>query len=73
MSKGKPRHNPSKKQNQYGNWCDAVCSSETTCHALGFDCFKTCKGNPHNCVKTLYKRLASRSNTQINNGEFRYK
>lgn len=23
MSKGKPRHNPDKKQNNYGSWCSA--------------------------------------------------
>ena len=24
MSKGKPRHDPNKKQNQYGFWCGAA-------------------------------------------------
>ena len=69
MSKGKPRHNPDKKQNKYGDWC-SVCDG-LTCHAGTEQDFKTCRGNRHNCIKTFYKRLASRSNKQYLNGDYK--
>lgn len=63
MGKNKPRHNPDKPQNRYGNWCpyaeehndgSIICEGDT----------KICKGNRHNCIKTKYHKLASRSNKQ---------
>lgn len=69
MGKGKARHNPDKPQNNYGKYCQAY--DGYTCH--GGDCndIRECKGNRHNCVKAFYHRAASRSNTQINNGDFK--
>lgn len=76
MGKGKTRHNPDKRQNKMGG----ECSYYEKYHfglppfcAGGKSCAEICKGNPHNCVKTFYKRAASRSNKQINEGDFRYK
>lgn len=31
---------------------------------------KVCGGNLYNCIKTKYRRVASKSNMQINNGDF---
>lgn len=71
MGKGKPRHYPEKYANRSGG--DWTCSHYDghTCH--GGDCndIKECKGNPHNCIKAFYHRAASRSNIQINNGNFK--
>jgi hypothetical protein len=64
MGKGKPRHNPDKKQNKYGSWCNYC--DDYNGHLLceqGEDA-KICKGNPHNCVKIKYHILASRSDKQ---------
>jgi O-succinylbenzoate synthase len=66
MKIGKPRHDPDKKQNKYGFWCQ--CAEEhddgtITCEGNYGDT-SICKGNPHNCVKTKYHRLASRSDRQ---------
>ena len=76
MGKGKPRQNPDKPANKMGKFC-SYCDSYTDengneiliacCGMLpGKDHLKTCQGNPHNCIKTYYHRLASRSNKQIN-------
>lgn len=61
LGKGKPRRDPNKPQNKYGS----------TCHLYNKECggwcefhigdTKVCKGNRHNCVKTIYRRAASRS------------
>ena len=40
-------------------------------HGGNFDDAKICKGNPHNCVKTLYHKGASKRNKQINDGVFK--
>ena len=58
MGKGKLRHNPDKEQNKRGGKCEHY--EGTWCHLPfneGFD-VKICKGNPHNCVKIKYKKLA---------------
>lgn len=73
MGKNKPRHNSNKKQNEKGNFCqyyEEYASGCVACEGHVGDA-KVCKGNPHNCIKTLYKRATSRSNTQINNGDFK--
>lgn len=73
MGKNKPRQNPDKKQNKMGNFCqyyEEHASGYVACEGLIGDA-KVCKGNPHNCIKTFYRRVASRSNIQINNGDFR--
>lgn len=64
IGKGKPRHNPNKPANLKGGFCGAY--DGITCH--GGSCYdiKKCNGNPHNCLKTLYARAASRSDKQIN-------
>lgn len=73
MSKNKPRHDPDKKQNKMGNFCqyyEEYSNANVACEGLIGDA-KVCQGNPHNCVKTFYKRAASRSNKQINNSDFK--
>lgn len=74
MAKNKPRSNPDKPQNnmplicsRYEEYSNGLCY----CHGGNFDDAKICKGNPHNCVKTLYHRAASRSDKQINDEVFR--
>ena len=62
MGKGKPRHNPEKEQNNRGGKCQHY--EGTWCHApfnTDADVSK-CKGNPHNCIKVKYKRLAIKEN-----------
>lgn len=73
MGKNKPRQNPNKNQNKMGDFCqyyEEYASGYEACESHIGDA-KVCKGNPHNCVKTLYRRVASRSNAQINNGDFK--
>ena len=51
MGKGKPRHNPNKKQNNYDNWCSACdeIDGNLYCEAMqGTNATKICNGNPHN-------------------------
>jgi hypothetical protein len=55
MGKGKLRHNPDKPQNKKGGFCQYF--EETGCEG-GYGDTKKCIGNPHNCVKTKYHRLA---------------
>jgi hypothetical protein len=70
MGKNKPRHDPNKPQNKYGNECWYVeeinghlyCTRYGTSNSV----IPICKGNPHNCIKTKYHRLASMSNIQKN-------
>lgn len=60
MGKGKPRHNPDKPQNKYGGFCqwfEKYEDGSSSCEALYGDA-KVCKGNPHNCIKCKYKKLA---------------
>lgn len=60
MSKGKPRHNPYKKQNNYGSICpyyETYDNGTSSCEALIGDT-SICKGNRHNCIKVKYKKLA---------------
>ena len=64
MGKGKPRHNPNKKQNTYGSWCDRCeeidsklhCESRTPQHIVE----TVCKGNRHNCCKVTYRKWAGK-------------
>lgn len=73
MGKNKPRQNPDKKQNNMGGFCqyyEEHKSGHVACESNVGDA-KVCQGNPHNCIKTLYRRAASRSNIQINNGDFK--
>lgn len=63
MSKGKPRHDPNKKQNQYGFWCSAAeeFNDSLNCELYGRKAAAICKGNPHNCCKVLYHNEATKS------------
>lgn len=63
MGKGKPRHNPEKKQNKYGFWCQACdkIGNVLTCEMYGTRAAQICKGNPHNCVKVKYHKEATKS------------
>lgn len=75
VGKNRPRHNPDKKQNRMGDFCqyyEKCASGHSVCEGHVGDA-NVCKGNPHNCVKTLYRRAASRSNIQINNDNFKRK
>jgi hypothetical protein len=61
MGKGKARCNPDKPQNKMGNFCQYYEEYEdgyTACEGL-IGSVKVCKGNPHNCVKALYHKLAN--------------
>ena len=52
MGKGKPRHNPRKPANMYGNlcsWDDGSPHGECGCMS------EKCGGNPHNCCKVRYQ------------------
>lgn len=71
MGKGKPRHNPDKYANRSGG--DWTCNyyDGHTCHGGCWRDLEKCKGNPHNCVKTFYARLASRSDIQKQNGDYK--
>ena len=71
MGKGKPRLYPDKPQNNYPTVCPRYedhGNGVYYCEQGYVGAAKICKGNPHNCVKTKYRRLASRSNKQINDG-----
>jgi hypothetical protein len=60
MGQGRPRHNPDKKQNNYGKWCsyhEEDSKGNQSCEAGILS--PTCNGNRHNCVKEKYKLLAS--------------
>jgi len=55
----KPRHNPDKYQNKIGSICQWAEDDEfgkMRCE-LGNN-IKICKGNPHNCCKVKYHKLA---------------
>lgn len=64
MSKGKPRHNPKKRQNKMGWWCDCceeidgrlVCELGVSSKIVE----EICKGNPHNCCKVGYRQWAGK-------------
>lgn len=73
MDKDKPRHNPDKKQNKMGDFCQYYeeYDSRHVAYEGNAGNAKVCQGNPYNCVKTFYKRAAIRSNKQINNGNFK--
>lgn len=77
MKIGKKRKYPDKPANKYGNECpfyEDCGNGHFHCDAGGHsDDLKVCKGNRHNCRRTEYHRAASRSNVQINNGEFSMK
>ena len=68
MAKGKPRWYPDKPQNNQPLSCpryEEHNNGTCYCEQGTSDDAKVCKGNPHNCVKTKYHKLASRSNKQI--------
>ena len=59
MGKGKPRHNPKKRQNRMGSWCGAAeaiptQNGDVIIHCeMGYDeLTRYCKGNPHLCKKS---------------------
>ena len=56
MTKGKPRHNPDKPQNNYGRcpYYDGK-QCEAGIKYGNRNPIKICKGNRHNCVKVEYK------------------
>ena len=65
MEKRKPRHEPNKRQNRYGDWCQyAEISNDKLICEMGYGDTSICKGNRHNCVKTKYHELAARSDRQ---------
>ena len=52
---------------RYEEYLNGSCN----CEGGGVYDANICKGNPYNCVKTLYHRAASRNNKQINDGVFK--
>lgn len=70
MGKGKQRLYPDKPQNNYPSVCPRYeeHNGNHYCEQGWTGAAKICKGNPHNCVKTKYHKLASRSNKQIIDG-----
>jgi hypothetical protein len=74
MGKNKPRWYPDKPQNNMPIHCpryEEYSFGGCYCHGGGVYDAETCKGNPHNCIKTKYHRAASRSNKQINDDVFK--
>ena len=63
MGKNKPRKFPNKKQNNYVYPCPYYenINGNYYCEGGATNSAKICKGDQHNCIKTLYHRLASRS------------
>lgn len=64
MGKGKPRHDPNKKQNQYGFWCGAAeefINGGLNCELYGRKAAAIRKGNLHNCCKVFYHNEATKS------------
>lgn len=65
MSKNKPRHNPNKKANLKGKFCD--CCEEINGHlhcemGVPENIVRTvCRRNPHNCCKVVYRKWAGKS------------
>lgn len=65
MGKGKPRHDPNKRQNKLGTNCrfnEEIYTNNgkyIRCE-LGYDA-TYCQGNPHKCKKAWYRSLARRS------------
>ena len=58
MAKCKARHNPNKKANMIGKWCQyAEWDKDNNLRPYGECGFKTdkCKGLAHNCVKSKYR------------------
>jgi hypothetical protein len=68
MGKDKPRHNPDKPQNRYGDWCSyAEEHNDGSIHCeCSYGDALICKGNRHNCIKVKYKKLACKSDIQKN-------
>lgn len=75
MAKNKPRKYPDKPQNNYRIPCPRYedYNGIFYCEQGSSEDAAVCKGNPYNCIKTFYKRAASRSNLQINNDNFKRK
>lgn len=73
MGKGKPRHDPDKKQNTWGSECwfaeriPNLNGGEHIHCELGMDSLvDICQGNPHNCKKAQYRNAARRSDRRKN-------
>lgn len=69
MSKGKPRHDPNKPQNnkplicpyyETYSWMPGVAN----CEGGETNAAYICKGNPHNCIKTYLHKEASKRGEQ---------
>ncbi len=62
MGKNKPRKYPDKKQNNYSLVCPRYesCFGDVYCEGGDSGAAKVCKGNPHNCVKTQYHKMAAK-------------
>jgi len=63
MGKGKQRKYPGKKQNNYPQICPRYetysWTNKAYCEGGNVGDAEICKGNPHNCIKTKYHRIAS--------------
>lgn len=64
MGKGKSRLFPDKRQNKKGFWCGACDEINGKLHCEYGEDASICKGNPHNCIKTLYHHQATLSDKQ---------
>lgn len=70
MGKNKARYNPNKPQNKLGNWCSYCDEANGKLYCeRGWDTDK-CKGNPHNCIKVLCNKIASKSDKQKNSNDY---
>lgn len=73
MGKGKPRHDPNKRQHhsEYGGWCgwaEDIPRPDGSIYIYcehGYDA-SFCKGNPHLCKKAWYRSQARRSDRRKN-------
>ena len=60
MGKGKPRKYPEKRQNNKPLLCPRYEEGKNYVYCEGGDvgAAEICHGNPHNCIKTFYKKCA---------------
>lgn len=60
MGKGKPRHDPNKRQNRMGGWCSHCedINGKLWCPYGGRRATDICGGNPHMCKKVTLRRYA---------------
>ena len=68
MGKGKPRHDPHKKNNIGSEcwYCEDI-GHIKWCSLYGSSVIKICNGDYHNCCKVKYRIAASRSDIQKQN------